>query len=146
MDFNVINVVEKPWGREIHFAVEDVYVGKILEVKGGRRLSLQYHQKKKETMYVLEGRIRLTLGTEVEDVGRGKSVTLNPGVHHRVEALEDTRIIEVSTSHIDDVVRIEDDHGRTDGRRHPLHRRVHVHMKRIFAGFVKRIKRVRAGS
>jgi mannose-6-phosphate isomerase-like protein (cupin superfamily) len=118
MDFNVVNMVEKPWGRELHFAVEDSYVGKILEVKEGHRLSLQYHKKKKETMYVLKGRIRLTLGDETEDVSAGKSVTLNPGVRHRVEALEDTQIIEVSTSHLDDVVRLEDDHGREDSKNH----------------------------
>jgi quercetin dioxygenase-like cupin family protein len=112
MDFNSINIVEKPWGREIHFAVEDTYVGKILEVKKGHRLSLQYHRNKKETMYVHSGRMRLTLGDETEIVEEGKSVTLNPGIKHRVEALEDTEIIEVSTNHLDDVVRIDDDHGR----------------------------------
>jgi quercetin dioxygenase-like cupin family protein len=112
MDYNVINKVGKPWGREIHFAVEDEYVGKILEVREGCRLSLQYHKKKKETMYVLKGSIRLTLDGETEVVGEGKSVTLNPGARHRVEALQDTQIIEVSTSQLDDVVRLEDDHGR----------------------------------
>ncbi|MFH0862983.1 MAG: cupin domain-containing protein [Candidatus Altiarchaeota archaeon] len=112
MDFNLINVVEKPWGREIHFALEGEYVGKILEVKGGQRLSLQYHKRKKETMYLIKGRIRLTLGDEVEELGVGKSVTLAPGVTHRVEALEDSQIIEVSTNHLEDVVRLEDDHGR----------------------------------
>jgi len=135
MEFNVINVVEKPWGREIHFAVEDKYVGKILEVKAGHRLSLQYHKRKKETMYVLEGRMRLTLDDETEVVGAHMSVTLNPGVRHRVEALEDTRIIEVSTSHLDDVVRLEDDHGREDKERRPK-RTVHMHLKGAYAKFI----------
>jgi mannose-6-phosphate isomerase-like protein (cupin superfamily) len=136
MEFNVINVVEKPWGREIHFAVEDEYVGKILEVKAGHRLSLQYHRKKKETMYLLKGTVRMSVDGETEPVGEGKSVTLKPGVRHRIEALEDARIIEVSTSHLDDVVRVEDDHGRTEGRR-PLHKRVHARLKGVYAGFME---------
>jgi mannose-6-phosphate isomerase len=133
MDFNIINMVGKPWGREIHFAVEDEYVGKILEVKEGRRLSLQYHKRKKETMYVLRGKVRLTMGHEVEVVGEGRSWTLKPGVHHRIEALEDAQIIEVSTSHLDDVVRVEDDHGREDAAGGgPLHMRVHSQIKGAF--------------
>jgi len=143
VDFNVINVVGKPWGREIHFAVEDKYVGKILEVKAGHRLSHQYHRRKKETMYVLEGRVRLTLGDEVEVIGRGMSVTLKPGVRHRVEALEDARIIEVSTSHLDDVVRLEDDHGRVDRQHHPLHRRVSRHLSAAYLRFMNRLVRGR---
>jgi hypothetical protein len=70
-------------------------------------------------------------------VGEGKSVTLNPGVKHRVEALEDTRIIEVSTSHLDDVVRLEDDHGRDVHGHHPLHRRLHAHLKGAYARFIE---------
>jgi len=139
MDFNVIDMVEKPWGREIHFAVEDVYAGKILEVRKGKRLSLQYHKRKTETMYLLEGRIRLTVDDETRVVGAGKSVTLKPGVKHRVEALEGTRIIEVSTSHLDDVVRLEDDHGREEKKPHPLHRRVHMHLKGVFERFVRKM-------
>jgi mannose-6-phosphate isomerase len=131
MDFNAINTVDKPWGREIHFAVEDKYAGKILEVKKNHRLSLQYHRRKMETMYVLRGRIRLTLGDETEVVGEGKSVTLNPLIKHRVEALEDSQIIEVSTSHLDDVVRLEDDHGRDVHIHQPLHMRMHTRIKGV---------------
>lgn len=116
MEFNEVKVVEKPWGREIHLAAEDEYVGKILEVKAGGRLSLQYHKKKKETMYVLSGRMKLTLGDETQVVGEGTSVTIKPGDRHRVEAIEDVRIIEVSTSDLDDVVRVEDDYGRGGSR------------------------------
>lgn len=112
MEYNEIRIVDKPWGREIHFAVEDEYVGKILEVNKGTRLSLQYHEKKKETMYVLEGEMKLTLGSETEIVGKGKSVTVNPGVKHRVEAIKDVKILEVSTTELDDIVRLEDDYGR----------------------------------
>ena len=104
--------VEKPWGHEVHFAIENEYIGKILEVRKGHRLSLQFHKMKKETMYVMQGSIRITIESESEVIGVGRSVTLNPGVRHRVEAIEDAKILEVSTPHLDDVVRIEDDHGR----------------------------------
>jgi len=117
MDYHDIKVVEKPWGREIHFAVEDEYVGKILEVHAGHRLSHQYHKKKKETLHVLEGRVKLSLGSEMEIVGPGKSVTINPGVNHRIEALDEAVVIlEVSTTELDDIVRLDDDYGRHEGR------------------------------
>lgn len=112
MKYNKIKIVKKPWGRELHFAVEDKYAGKILEVKKGHRLSLQYHKNKKETMYIVGGKVKFTLGEETEVVGKGKSITVNPHTKHRVEALEDTMLIEVSTSELDDVVRIEDDYNR----------------------------------
>jgi quercetin dioxygenase-like cupin family protein len=113
MNYHDIKVIEKPWGREIHFAVEDEYVGKILEVRKGCRLSHQYHKKKKETLHVYEGSIRLTLGSETEIVKAGKSVTIKPGVNHRIEALDgEAVILEVSTKELDDVVRLDDDYGR----------------------------------
>ncbi|MBD3262501.1 MAG: cupin domain-containing protein [Candidatus Altiarchaeales archaeon] len=112
MSFNEFDVVEKPWGREIRFAHEPEYIGKIIEVKEGHKLSLQYHEEKKETMYVLSGRMLLTLGDEQHEVGEGESITFNPQIVHRVEALSDLRIIEVSTSHMDDVIRLEDDYKR----------------------------------
>jgi quercetin dioxygenase-like cupin family protein len=112
MEFNKVKIVDKPWGREVIFAVEDKYVGKIIEVEKGKRYSLQYHKKKKETQYVLKGKIKLTLGDETQIIDEGKSFTVNPGTKHRVEALEDARIIEVSTTELDDVVRLEDDYGR----------------------------------
>lgn len=114
MQFNDIESVDKPWGRELHFAVEEEYVGKILEVDKGKRLSLQYHEKKKETLYVLSGRLKVTLGDEEGEVGEGKSFTIVPGTTHRFEALEDAMILEVSTTELDDVVRLHDDHGRAD--------------------------------
>ncbi|MFH1054625.1 MAG: cupin domain-containing protein [Candidatus Altiarchaeota archaeon] len=112
MDLNRVRVVEKPWGREVHFALEGEYVGKLLEVKRGCRLSLQYHEKKKETMYVLSGRVKLTLGSEEKILPEGSSVTIKPGVRHRVEALENARIVEVSTTELEDVIRVEDDYFR----------------------------------
>lgn len=115
MDFNRVNIVEKPWGREVRFALEEEYAGKVLEVRKGSRLSLQYHKVKKETMYVLWGRVRLTIGQETKDIAEGASFTILPGVRHRVEAIEDARIIEVSTTELDDVVRVEDDFGRDKG-------------------------------
>jgi mannose-6-phosphate isomerase len=139
MDFNLINFVEKPWGREIHFAVEGEYVGKILEVNARKRLSLQYHKRKKETMYLLKGRVRLTLDDETEIISPGKSVTLKPGVRHRIEALEDSQIIEVSTSHLDDVVRVEDDHGREDGEQNKAGKGIHYHLKSRFDRFTSRL-------
>lgn len=112
MELNDVNVVEKPWGREIHFAIEDEYIGKILEVENGKRLSLQHHEKKKETFFVFSGELELTLGEEKVTLSEGSSVTIKPGVKHRVHALSDVKIFEVSTPHLDDVVRFEDDHGR----------------------------------
>ncbi len=105
-------VVEKPWGREIWLAHEGEYAGKILEVKKGSRLSLQYHKRKKETMYILEGEIILILNDKKNEMRVGDSITINPGDKHRVEALDDTKIIEVSTPELDDVVRLKDDYGR----------------------------------
>ena len=113
MIFGKPSVIEKPWGREILFADEPEYAGKILEVYAGRRLSLQYHERKKESMYVIEGRLKMIHddGETVLDVG--DTLTIYPGDKHRVEALSDVRIIEVSTSHLDDVVRLEDDYERS---------------------------------
>ena len=110
--------VEKPWGWELIWAVADAYVGKVLFVKAGESLSLQYHEEKDESWYVESGRARLELG----DVGQeeldedvitaGACFRYRPGTVHRVTALEDTTILEVSTPHLDDVVRLEDKYGR----------------------------------
>jgi mannose-6-phosphate isomerase len=113
-----IEIKDKPWGREIWFAYTENYAGKILEIKKGHRYSLQYHEKKQETQYVIEGKVKFTHGTDKEDL---KETVLNPGdkfdvlpyTIHRAEGLEDSRIFEVSTSDLDDVVKIEDDYGRS---------------------------------
>lgn len=109
--------VEKPWGHEIWFAVTDRYAGKILHVNAGHELSLQFHRRKDETIYVLSGALELELD---DDAGELRTYRLQPGQcqrievgrRHRMRALEDTDICEVSTPDLDDVVRLEDRYGR----------------------------------
>jgi mannose-6-phosphate isomerase len=110
--------VEKPWGWELIWAETDAYAGKILFVRAGESLSLQFHNEKDESWYVLEGRARVELGAKGERlieqgvVVAGAAFRFRPGTVHRVRALEDTRILEVSTPQLDDVVRLEDSYGR----------------------------------
>lgn len=110
--------VEKPWGWELIWAVADAYVGKVLFVRAGESLSLQYHEEKDESWYVQDGRARLELGdvgqeTLDEDViAAGACFRYRPGTVHRITAIDDTTILEVSTPHLDDVVRLEDKYGR----------------------------------
>ena len=110
--------VEKPWGWELIWALTDRYAGKILFVKAGEALSLQFHNVKDESWYVLEGRAKLELGKagegmlEEEVIAAGSAFRLRPGTVHRLTALEDTRILEVSTPQLEDVVRLEDAYGR----------------------------------
>ena len=110
--------VEKPWGHELIFAVTDKYAGKLLVVKAGESLSLQFHKVKDESWYVLEGRAQLELGAPGEGVlasevvSAGSSFRFEPGTVHRIQAIEDTTILEVSTPELDDVVRLEDRYGR----------------------------------
>ena len=110
--------VEKPWGYELIWALRDDYAGKVLLVRAGHALSLQFHRQKDESWYVLEGRAELELGEagqavlEKEVVSAGVAFHFPPGTVHRVRALEDTTIIEVSTPQLDDVVRLEDEYGR----------------------------------
>jgi len=105
-------IVDKPWGREIWYAHTDRYAGKVLEVTRGHLLSLQKHRVKHETLYLLTGRIRLTLDDELFDWLPGTAVSIPPGTVHRMEALEDSVLLEVSTPELDDVVRLEDRYGR----------------------------------
>lgn len=109
--------VDKPWGYELVFAHTDRYVGKILHVDPGHALSLQYHKRKDETLFVREGEIELELeedGRLVRHVFRsGDSYRIPPGTRHRLMAGErGCDIIEVSTPELDDVVRLEDRYGR----------------------------------
>ena len=110
--------VEKPWGHELIWAVTDLYVGKVLFVAAGHSLSLQFHREKDESWYVQSGRAKVELGEAgeavlVEEVVTvGSAFRFEPGTVHRVTALEDTTILEVSTPHLDDVVRLEDSYGR----------------------------------
>ena len=112
--------VEKPWGYEIVFARTDRYCGKVLVVRKGEQLSLQFHREKDEVMYVQEGRIELEIGDpggqlETEVVGPGHAFRFAPGTVHRWRALEDSVVLEASTPELDDVVRLEDDYGRARG-------------------------------
>jgi len=109
--------VEKPWGWELVWAETDRYAGKLLFVRAGQALSLQYHERKDESWYVQEGRAALALGRvgeilEEQEIGPGETFHFAPGTVHRVRALEDTLIVEVSTADLDDVVRLADDYGR----------------------------------
>jgi mannose-6-phosphate isomerase-like protein (cupin superfamily) len=111
--------VEKPWGWELVWAETEAYVGKLLFVRAGEALSLQYHEVKDESWLVREGRARLELGDahggdlEELEIGPGDALRYRPGTVHRLTALEDTLIVEVSTPQLDDVVRLEDRYGRT---------------------------------
>ena len=110
-------LVEKPWGRELIWAHTDRYVGKVIVIEAGKRLSLQRHVVKDESIYVMAGRLRLTLEDEageirVEELLVGDHRHVATGRIHRYEAIERTELMEVSTPELDDVVRLEDDFGR----------------------------------
>jgi mannose-6-phosphate isomerase len=110
--------VEKPWGYELIWADADMYVGKLLFVKAGESLSLQFHREKDESWLVQSGRAKVELGEagdpvlKEEVVSAGAAFRFRPGTVHRVTGIEDTMILEVSTPHLDDVVRLEDRYGR----------------------------------
>src|SRR5262249_13389794 len=109
--------VEKPWGWELVWAEGDRYAGKLLFVRAGQAPSLPYHEVKDEAWYVRKGRAALELGQvghelEEQEIGPGDTFHFAPGTVHRVRALEDTLIVEVSTPELDDVVRLADDYGR----------------------------------
>jgi mannose-6-phosphate isomerase len=110
--------VDKPWGHEVVWAEAEDYVGKLLVVEAGRSLSLQYHVEKDEAWYVQAGRARLEVGEVGDDelaageIGPGDCFRFPPGTVHRVTALEQTTIVEVSTPQLDDVVRMADEYGR----------------------------------
>jgi mannose-6-phosphate isomerase-like protein (cupin superfamily) len=109
--------VEKPWGHEVIWARTDRYVGKILHVRAGEALSLQYHRRKDETIRVLTGALRLEVARAGEAprevrLGPGDGWHITPGLRHRMIAVEDTDVLEVSTPELDDVVRLDDRYGR----------------------------------
>ena len=110
--------VEKPWGYELIWARTDRYVGKILHINKGHALSLQYHQRKDETVHVLSGAMKFQTGAEGEELreqvlGPGESFHITPLLRHRMIAQTDCDILEASTPELDDVVRLEDRYGRT---------------------------------
>jgi mannose-6-phosphate isomerase len=110
--------VEKPWGYELIWVLTEHYCGKLIHVRAGEQLSLQFHRVKDEAWYVVEGRAEIELAPAgdampaSEVVGPGAAFHFAPGTVHRLRALEDTTIFEVSTPEIDDVVRLEDRYGR----------------------------------
>ena len=114
-----VRTVPKPWGRETIWASTDQYVGKILHIKAGHALSIQYHNVKDETVHLLSGEIvyRVQTGAssdELEDVRlrAGESFRITPNTVHQMEAVTDCDVLEASTPHLDDVVRLKDRYGR----------------------------------
>jgi mannose-6-phosphate isomerase-like protein (cupin superfamily) len=112
-----MRTVDKPWGHELVWAETERYVGKILHVKAGESLSLQYHRVKDETIMVLSGKLRFEHFDEggapsVVELAPREPFRIKPGLRHRMTAIEDTDIVEVSTPELDDVVRLEDRYGR----------------------------------
>lgn len=109
--------VEKPWGHELIWAETDLYVGKILHVRAGEALSVQRHEQKDETLYLLSGKLILRVGPapdamKVVPFREGDSFRVRPGTVHAIEALTDADVLEASTPHLDDVVRFSDRYGR----------------------------------
>ena len=113
-----VRFVPKPWGHETIWAVTEEYVGKVLHVKAGHALSLQYHNIKDETIFLWTGKLVLEIQQGEELVKRemlpGESVHITPHTIHRMTAIEDSDIFEVSTPELDDVVRLEDRYGRIE--------------------------------
>ena len=109
--------VDKPWGHELVWARTDRYVGKVLHVRAGHVLSLQYHNRKDETMHVLRGELvlRVKEGEELRERAfrAGESVHIPAGMIHQIEAVVDSDVLEASTPELDDLVRLEDRYGRT---------------------------------
>ena len=127
--FQAPKTVEKPWGREIWYADQSAYAGKVLEVRKGRRLSLQYHERKTETLHLLSGKVLLTYrplasgetpaASLVTPADQrvwlpGQALHIPARTIHRFEALEDSVLLEVSTPDLTDVVRLQDDYARPD--------------------------------
>ncbi len=110
--------VDKPWGYELIWARTDRYVGKVLHVKAGHVLSLQYHKHKDETMHVLSGELILRTTTsdgdppEARPFRSGDSVHIPPFLIHQIEAVTDSDVLEASTPELDDLVRLQDRYGR----------------------------------
>ena len=117
--------VEKPWGYELIWALSEEYAGKLLSVNAGQQLSLQFHRQKDESWYLLEGVAELEFAapgektTTAEVVRPGAAFRIRPGTVHRIRALEDVLMLEVSTPRLDDVVRLEDDYGRAGAEDKP---------------------------
>ena len=115
--------VDKPWGHELRWAITDRYLGKLIHIDAGRRLSLQYHQRKDESLLVIAGVLDLVLEDragilQTHRLTAGMSARVPTGRRHRFVAVEDVDLVEVSSPEIDDVVRLEDDFGRSGTAAH----------------------------
>ena len=115
-----MSIIDKPWGHELIWAKTEQYVGKILHIRAGEALSLQYHRVKDETIMLLRGRMQLVYFADGEpprsrDLVAHEPFHITPGLRHRMIAIEDTEVLEVSTPELDDVVRLEDRYGRSGG-------------------------------
>jgi mannose-6-phosphate isomerase len=116
-DVSLPRRVPKPWGYELWYALTERYAGKLLHVERGHRLSLQFHERKDESCYLLSGRLLLVKGSSAEQLDErvletGAAWRNQPGEVHTIEALEDSDVLEVSTPDLDDVVRLTDNYGR----------------------------------
>ena len=113
-----VTIVPKPWGHEVIWAANELYVGKLLHIKAGHALSVQYHHQKDETIHLLRGemiyRVDFRDGAGLVEVPftQGESYRNTPGVIHQMEAVTDCDLLEASTPHLDDVVRLTDRYGR----------------------------------
>lgn len=112
-----MKLIKKPWGSEEVVEINDKYMVKKLSMKSGHRCSLQYHNFKKETIYMLSGDLKITIGKDKNNLKSkvyvsGEHVTIEPGVVHRMEGVTDSVYLEASTSEIEDVVRLSDDYNR----------------------------------
>jgi len=110
--------VSKPWGYELRWAITDRYLGKVLHIDAGEALSLQYHNRKDESILILTGTMALELEDEigimrVHRMSPGDSRRILPGKRHRMTAVDDCDVLEVSTPDMDDIVRVEDRYGRS---------------------------------
>ncbi len=116
-----MQVYEKPWGKEEVIEINDRYMVKKLTMWKDHRCSMQYHNHKKETIYVLSGQLRIYVGSTKEDLsskiyGPHETLTISPGMVHRMEGVEDCVYLEASTPEMDDVVRLFDDYNRIESR------------------------------
>ena len=114
-----MKIIVKPWGKEELIEHNSRYVLKKLFMNKGHRCSLQYHKKKHETIYVLKGKLKIYYGEKVDKLEQkiyleNETISLEPGLIHRMEAVEDSIYLEASTPELDDVVRISDDYFRKD--------------------------------
>lgn len=107
-----MSIILKPWGSERLIEVNEHYVVKLLKMKKGHQCSLQYHEKKKETIYVLSGQLRITVNKYTYNIERGADLTISPGTVHRMYGTTDCEYLECSTTELEDVVRVEDDYNR----------------------------------